>query len=87
MLFRPEEVHVRSPESAARSLNADGGDGVSRDRIRLHGQHLLIAHNNNHGLPAVETGRIHPYGLSRKEPANRQRFKASLGEPFLLPVD
>ena len=86
MLFRPEEVHVRSPVGAAWALYADGSDGVSHDGIRLDRQHLLVAHDDNHGCPAVQTGRIHPYRLSWKEPADRQRFEPSLGEPFLLPL-
>ena len=40
-----------------------------------------------HGLPAVQTGRVHPHCFAWEEPADRQRFKPSLCEPFLLPVD
>jgi len=29
-------------------------------------QYLFIAHNDNHGLAAVQTRRIHPYRLSRE---------------------
>ena len=87
MLFRPEEVHVGSPVSAARALHPDGSGGVSHDRVRLDRHHLLVAHNDNHGCPAVQAGSIHPYSLSRKEPAHRQRFEPSLGKPFLLPLN
>ena len=66
VLFRPEEVHVRSPVSAAWPLHADGSDGISHERLRLDRQYLFIAHNYNHGLAAVQTRRIHPYRLSRE---------------------
>ena len=85
MLFRPEEVHVGSPVSAARAVHPEGSGGVSHDRVRLDRHHLLVAHNDNHGCPAVQAGSIHPYSLSRKEPAHRQRFEPSLGEPFRFP--
>ncbi len=86
MLFRPEEVHVRSPVGAARPLHANGRDGVPHDGLRLDRQHLLIAHHDHHGLAAVQAWRVHPHRLSRKEPAHRQRFEPSLGEPFRLSI-
>ena len=87
MLFRPEEVHVRSPVSPARALNPDGGDRVTHDICGLGRQQLFVAHHDDHRLAAVQTGGVHPYCLTRKKPANRQRFKSSLGEPFLFTVD
>jgi hypothetical protein len=87
MLFRPEEVHVRSPVSATWSLDADGSDRVCHDGVRLDRQYLLVAHHDSHGLPAVQTGRVHPHCFAWEEPADRQRFKPSLCEPFLLPID
>lgn len=40
-----------------------------------------------YGLSAIKAHRINAYGLSRKEPADRQRFECSLSEPLLLAVN
>ena len=36
---------------------------------------------------AIQTGRVYLNRLTRKEPADRQRFERSLAEPFLLSIN
>ncbi len=87
MLFRPEEVHPCSAKRAAVGRTANLAIRITDQRVRLHAQHLLVSHFNNNGFSTVQTRCLDPDGLTWKEPANRQRLKASLGEPLLLAVD
>jgi hypothetical protein len=48
---------------------------------------LAFLHLDPYGLATIEAHRIDPYRLPRKEPADRQRFKRSLAEPFLHTVN
>ena len=45
---------------------------------------LTVLKHDLEGLAAIETGKLHRHRLAGKKPADRQRFKGSLAEPFLL---
>ena len=86
MLFRPEEVHARSAIGTGFDRTAHLTVGVTHDGFGLNGEKVFILHLNHHGLSAVQTVGVQTHLLAGKQPANRQRFEASLGEPFLLAV-
>lgn len=86
MLFRPEEIHTRSPVRPIFRGPANFTISISREGVRLDRKHRLIPHLHYHRLPAIEARSVHTYRLSRKKPANRQRLKPSLSEPFLLSI-
>jgi hypothetical protein len=65
----------------------EGHSDISPDVLRLRVQHFPIPHLNPDGLPAVKAGGVDPDYLAWKQPADRQRFEASLAEPLLLAVD
>jgi hypothetical protein len=54
--------------------------------FRLLRLDLAVLYLDPYGLPTIEAHRIDSYRLPRKEPADRQRFKRSLAEPFLHAV-
>jgi hypothetical protein len=88
MLFRPEEIH-----------GASGIGGIFKPFPERHGdvslvscrflvvEDLTVLKYDLEGLAAIETGKIHRHRLTGEKPADRQRFKGSLAEPFLLTVD
>jgi hypothetical protein len=86
MLFRPEEVHGASGVSwifkPFPKRNRDIGH-VSRG---VFIQYFAVSEHHSEWFTAIETRKIYGYRLARKEPADRQRFKSSLAEPFLLPI-
>jgi hypothetical protein len=87
VLLRPEEVHGASgigdileplPERNSYVTDHIPGFGLQNDSIPdLHPD----------GLSTIKARRIDLNCLSRKKPADRQRFKSSLAEPFLLAID
>lgn len=89
MLFRPEEVHARSPvrPTFSGAAPAEFAVQIPDHRFRFNRKHGLIPHLDHHGFPAIEARSVQPYRLPRKEPADRQRFKPSLAEPILPSVD
>lgn len=46
-----------------------------------------IPHHHAHRLTTVQTRRIDPNRLARKDPADRQGLETSLRKPFLLSVN
>jgi hypothetical protein len=86
MFFRPEEVHARSAVGAGFDRTAHLAVGVTHDGFGLNGEKDFVFHLNYHGLPAIQTIGLQTNFLAGKQPANRQRFEPSLGEPFLLTV-
>jgi hypothetical protein len=50
-------------------------------------QNLPIPYLDAGGFSAVQTRGIDSDGFSRKQPADRQRFKRSLPEPLLLTIN
>ena len=84
VLFRPEEVHLPSnaPGICWRGWQVpvpDYGGWVGCEN-------LSIPHLNADAFVAVQAGRIDTNGFTRKQPADRQRVRSSLAEPFLLTV-
>lgn len=61
------------------------------DISRISGSFLIekdtVAHQNLQRFTAIEAGEIDLDCFTGVKPADRQRFKASLAEPFLLPVN
>ncbi len=87
MLFRPEEMDAASGEWPVRSPVSQRNIDVTADPgLALAFDHP-VTHHNPHRLAAIETGGIDLNRFTRKYPADRQGFEASLGEPFLVPVD
>ena len=86
MFFRPEEVHARSAIGPSFERTAHLAIRVTNDGLRLYGEDFLILHFNYHALSAVQTVGVKTHHLAGKQPANRQRFEPSLGEPLLLSV-
>lgn len=87
MLFRPEEVHTGSAPGTVFRGPAHLTVGVAHDARGVDSEHLLVAHLDHQVLAAVQTRGIHANRLAGKQPAYRQRLKASLGKPPLLAVD
>ena len=87
MLFRPEEKHGASGIG-------DILEPISKRHWRIGYQafgigllNIAIFHIDPDRLPTIKTGRIDPHTFSREQPADRQRFETSLGEPFLMPFN
>jgi hypothetical protein len=85
MLFRPEEVHGASGIARIFKPFPEGhGD------IGLVPSCFLLIHDdtipdlNTERLTTVQAGRIYDHFFAGEKPADRQRFKGSLAEPFLL---
>lgn len=86
VLFRPEEVHACSPEGPVFRRSSDLAVRIADHAGRLHAEDLFVTHLDGERLAAVEAGRVHTNKFSRKVPADRQRFKSSLGKPALIAV-
>jgi hypothetical protein len=87
MLLRPEEVHGASGIGYVLEPLAEGDCHISYYFLRLCSKHPAVLHLHANGLSAVEAGGVDAHLFPREEPADCQRFKASLAEPFLLAVD
>ena len=87
MLFRPEEIHSPSAKGTVFARSADGTVGVAHHRVGLDGKGLLVSHLDHERLSAVQAQSIDPNRLVGEQPADRQRFKPSLGEPLLMTLD
>ncbi len=55
--------------------------------LRILREDFAVLYPNLYGLAAVQAYRVYLNGFSGKKPADRQRFKCSLAEPFLLAVN
>jgi hypothetical protein len=85
MLFRPEEIHGASGIGGIFKPFPEGHGDVSLvSRRFLVVEDLAVLKDDLKGLAAIETGKIHRHRLTGEKPADRQRFKGSLAEPFLL---
>lgn len=84
MLFRPEEIHGASGIGQIVEPVSEWNGGVSNDFLRLGILDGTVLHLYPDGGTAIQAGRIDPYCLSGKQPADRQRFEASLSGPLLL---
>ena len=84
MLFRPEEVHRASGIRSIFKPLPEGHSHIRHQTFRLGSKDLPVANLHSNREPAIKTGSIDLNCFSREEPADRQRFKTSLTEPFLL---
>jgi hypothetical protein len=85
MLFRPEEIHGASGKGGIFKPFPEGHGYVSPVSGRFPVvEDLAVLKHDLEGLAAIETGKIHRHRLAGEKPADRQRFKGSLAEPFLL---
>ena len=87
MLFRPEEVHAASTPGPIFRGTADFAATISDHRFGVGSQNVTVLYLNGHRVAAIETGGGNVDDFAREKPADCQRFKASLGKPFLFPVD
>jgi hypothetical protein len=71
MLFRPEEVHPRSPPGAILRRTTHLTIRIAHNGLRADRENLFIAHHYGELCTAVETGGIHTHHLARKQPADR----------------
>lgn len=84
MNFRPEEVHARSSVGSIVCRPTNRAVSITDDRLRLCREQFLILHLYHYGLSAIQAGCINSNCFTGYKPAHGQRFKPSLGEPFLL---
>jgi hypothetical protein len=87
MLLRPEEVHGASGIGYIFEPFAEGNCHISCYFFGFCSDHLAVPHLHGNGRAAVQAGGIDANPFAWEEPADRQRFKASLAVPFLLAVD
>ena len=87
MFFRPEEIHRTSGVGGVGHPFSHGNGYMANQSFRVLRLNLAVLDLDGNGLFTIKADGIDLYGLSRKQPADRQRFKGSLGEPLLLAVD
>ncbi len=87
MLFRPKEMDAASRAWPVLCPFPYRDIDVTPHFMRALVFYDPVAHNNAHGLTAVQTGGVDLNRFTREDPADRQGFEASLSKPFLLPVD
>ena len=66
MLFRPEEIHARSPVGPTFRRPANLAVGIAHYRLGLNRNDRLIAHLYHDRLRAVEARSVHAHRLSGK---------------------
>jgi hypothetical protein len=85
MLFRPEEIHGTSGKTCVfKPFPERHGDIGHESTGFLIIQNLSVLDNNPEGFAAIQAGGFYGHCLPGEEPADRQRLKGSLAEPFLL---
>jgi len=87
MFFRPEEVHGTSAIRGVLQPLPERYSHVPNHIPWFRPQNDPIPDFHLDGFSAIEARRIDLNRLPRKKPADRQRFKSSLAEPFLLAID
>jgi hypothetical protein len=87
MLLRPEEVHGASRIGNILEPLPEGHSDIPDHILGFGLQNHSIADLHPDGFSTIEARRIDLNRLSRKKPADRQRFESSLAEPFLLAID
>ena len=87
VFFRPEEVHGTSGIAQVFVPSPEWNSYIPHDTVRISIQNDAVFHFQSNRLPTIQTGRIDSNRLTRKEPADRQRFECSLAEPLLLAVN
>ena len=84
MLFRPEEIHGASGIGNIIEPLPERYGCIGYQTFWFGTLDRTIFHHHPHGRSAIKTRSIDLDCFSRKEPADRQRFEPSLGEPLLL---
>ncbi len=87
MLFRPEKMDAISGVGPIFCPLIYGQINVTADFMWDLCLNYTVTDFNVDGFPAIQARSINLNSLSRKSPADRQGFKASLSEPFLLPIN
>ncbi len=87
MLFRPEEIHSASGMGQVIKPLAKRDTGVGNKTFWVSFFNHTIFHFHFDRRSTVKTGSINPDNLPREKPADRQRLKSSLTEPFLLAIN
>jgi hypothetical protein len=87
VFFRPEEIHGTSGIRDVLEPLPEGNGHVSHHISGFCIQNDPIPDLHPNGLSTIQTRGIDLNRLAREKPANRQRFKSSLAEPFLLTID
>ena len=87
MPFRPEEMNPASRIRPVLRPILQGDINITVDFVRTFAFNDAVANNNTHRIATIQTWRIDLNRLTRKYPADRQGFKASLGKPLLLSVN
>jgi hypothetical protein len=87
VLFRPEEIHGASGIRSVLKPLPEGNCHIPNHILRLCPQNDSIPDLHLKGLSTIQARRIDLNRLSGKKPANCQRFKCSLPEPFLLSIN
>ena len=87
MVFRPEEVHGASGIGWVFKPFPERHRDIRHQTFRLGSKDLPVSNLHSNREPTVETGSIDLNCFPREKPADRQRFKASLTEPSLLPFN
>ena len=87
MLFRPEEKHGASGIGDIFEPISKWDWSIGYQAFGIGLLYITIFHLDSDRLPTIKTGRIDPHNFSGEQPADRQRFESSLGEPFLLPFN
>jgi len=87
VLFRPEEVHGTSGTGKILKPLPEGHSHIPDHILGFYPQNDSIPNLHLYGLSAIEARGIDSNRFAGKKPADRQRFKGSLAEPFLLTVD
>jgi hypothetical protein len=87
VLFRPEEVHGTSGTGHVLEPFPEWYSHVSNDISGFCFQENPISDFNLNGFSAIQARGIDANRFAGEKPADRQRFKPSLAEPFLLTID
>jgi hypothetical protein len=88
MRFRPEAIHGASGVAGFFNPFPERDGDVSHISGRFLLIHDLTIQNHNlERVSAIQAREIYSDFLAREKPADCQRFKGSLAEPFLLPVN
>ena len=87
MLFRPEEIHGASGVCPVFHPFSQGECNITHYFCGFGLYDIPISQFHNHRIAAIQTNAVNSDGLPWKQPANCQRFKSSLAEPYLLAVN
>jgi hypothetical protein len=87
MFFRPEEVHGASGVGYIEYPLPYGDGDIADQSFRFLHFYFAVLYLNMNWFATIKTHRIDTYCLARKKPADCQRFKCSLSEPFLLAIN